>query len=268
MLFYLGLAAFIIIAIIVILFLADIADGLGALIGTAMSSFAGWMLFIKERDVEAVVDTESVSLFSRLQTELTPFMDYFLTDIAMTFIGIVLFGLLVFFAEAERLWSSVILVIVAVLVAQFVAGIAVLTFLFSNPIMFIAAVLVYLIAGSAYTTFWEWPKYCRLNVNPKALAKFLKSKGLAEGPASEDEYYSDPRVFKLHPKNHITRLGHMVLHWPFLLFWTLLHDPITWLYNFMYDLLGDFFLKIAVTITKTAVDASKSKTEKKVGTPE
>lgn len=268
MMFYIGLVAFIIAAIVVTLLLSEVFDFLGTLVGLGGGVSLGYYLFFRDEAPDAVVatiaETDSVSTLTKLQTELSPLMEYFLTDVAMTFIGIVLFGLLVFFAEAERLWSSVILVVLAIVIAQFAAGIAVFSFLFASPILFIAGVLAYLVLGSAFTAFWEWPDYCRKNVSPNALADYLaryKDDGL-----TEDDYYADPYEFRLHPKNHITRLGHMVVHWPFLLFWTLLCDPLTWLYNFLYDLLGGFFHKIAVTVTKAAVEASKPKNKAKAGT--
>lgn len=266
--FYLGLIGFIIVAIVITLVLANLFDLLGFAVGVVGFGFLGHHLFFKEHEVvEDAVTTvaePSVSLLTKLQTEFSPLMEYFLTDVAMTFIGIVLFGLMVFFAEAERLWSSVILVVVTILAAQFLAGVAVISMIFSNPILLIAGILFYLIAGSAFTMFWEWPEFCKKNADPKALEQYLLNK--QDSGFTEDDYYSNPREFRLHPKNHITRLGHMVLHWPFLLFWTLLCDPLTWLYNFLYDLLGGFFHKAAVKVTKAAVEASKPKKPVKVDT--
>ena len=102
--------------------------------------------------------------------------------------------------------------------------------------------------GAAYTMFWSWPKRCERLKDPKALNKYLTNPNYPG--RTEDDYYKNPRYFDLHPLNHVGFLIHSIISWPFMLFWDLLHDPITWFGHTIYDLCSGMLLKVAVRISR------------------
>lgn len=250
MLFYIGLIVFIIAAIVVVLMATEAFGFLGIICSGFFALYLGNRWFFSHGET-----TGGDTITEPLTTGLTPMLEFLATDIALTFLGIVLFGLLVFFAETEQLLSSVIAIVVAAVGLQWLTDISVFTWMAENPVSLIALIVGYVVVGIGFTLFWDWPKYCKANANPSELKEYLDT----YPESDEDEFFNSSYVNSLHPQNHISRLGNMVFHWPFSLFWTLLHDPITWLYNFLYSLLGDVFLGIAKKATQAAVNASKPK---------
>lgn len=124
----------------------------------------------------------------------------------------------------------------------------------------IAGVLIYFTIGVVYTAFWKWRNYCKANADPDALMRINSDNDSAserylmnsygEYPISEETYYRNPNAFALHPSNHYDRLTTWMMFWPFSFFWTILHDPLTWIGTTLYDLMSNVFFNIAKSASR------------------
>jgi len=174
--------------------------------------------------------------------------EFLLADLILTFAGIIIFGLLVFCAETERMWTGLAAFVVSVIALDYLTEPSLWTWITSHPLHLPAYIVVYLGLGALYTAAWKWRLYCNENADPKELARYLANH--QDQNDAENLFYKDRELFSLHPKNHYYRLTNWMLFWVFSLFWALLHDPITWLARTMYDLMGGIFLKIAVSASR------------------
>lgn len=174
-------------------------------------------------------------------------MEFLLTDLFLTFVGIILFSVIVFLAETERMFFGILALIGGFLILNHMNAGAIWTWAYTHPFHIVGGFLLYLVFGAMYTAFWKWRNYCSENpVSTYSISSFKE----AHPTAPMDEFYEKAEYFDLHPLNHVYRLTNWMLMWPFSLFWTLLHDPLTWLGHTMYDLMGNVFWKIAVSSSK------------------
>lgn len=173
--------------------------------------------------------------------------DFLFTDLILAIAGVILFALAVICVETERLIGGLGVIILAIIGYDYTQGGAVQDWISTHPFHLIGYALVYLAFGALYTAFWEWNNYCREHpIDPARLQDFLEK----NPNKNAEDFYISPYHFDLHPINHFQRLTNWMMLWPFALFWTLLHDPITWVGRTLYDLMGNIFLKIAVSAAK------------------
>jgi len=169
------------------------------------------------------------------------------SDLVMGIAGITVFAFLVFFSETERLWSGILLALGAFVAFNFLVQGSAVDWIMTHWVQAILYVLAYLALGTLYTAYWKWRNYCIENARPQELTDYL-AKFTGEGhdmAKLEDEFYNNPRQFSLHPKNHYDRLVNWMLFWVFSAFWSLLHDPLTYLGKTLYRMMSGVFMSIA-----------------------
>lgn len=175
--------------------------------------------------------------------------DFLASNFVMGLVGLIVFAYVVFAAETDRLVSGVLSFLAFLLAFDWLRdGSNIWGWALDNILTLLAYGVIYLAIGIVYTTFWKWHRYVMKNADPSKLDKFLE-----EYPNNTaEEYYRDRDEFELHPLNHVYRLTNWTLMWPFSLFWTLLHDPITWLWDRVYKMMGDIWLNVAMNADKGA----------------
>lgn len=174
-------------------------------------------------------------------------LDLLSSDLVLGIAGIIVFASLVFFSETERLWSAILLTLGAFLVFNVLSKGSAVDWIMTHWVQFGLYVVAYLFLGTVYTAYWKWRNYCIENARPQQLADYM-SRFTGEGhdrAKLEEDFYNDPRSFSLHPKNHYDRLVNWMLFWVFSAFWSLLHDPLTYLGKSLYRMMSGVFMSIA-----------------------
>lgn len=148
-----------------------------------------------------------------------------------------------FFTEEGMILGSVVSLGAALLGFQFLFGIDVFGAIWNNPLLILVAGFIHIAIGSAYTGFWKFPD---------ALSQVEQSdidRAWKDFKGSKEEFAKSPRHNPLHPRNFLQELSSWVLFWPFAMGYDLLHRPIRWLWNTVYDGLAKWFDRISAKAT-------------------
>lgn len=201
----------------------------------------------EEETVEAVAE-ETVASTPPLIESFQTMLEFLATDLVLGLAALVVFGFIIFSVESERFITGIISFLAFVLAFNWLRDGVVWSWVLENAILFGAYFVLYLAIGVGAGVYWKWRKYATINADPER-RKEWQSRNAGE---TLDKYYKDRRAFAMHPLNHKMRITNWVLLWPSWLFWTLLHDPITWLWDTVYKALAGILLSIAVTADRQA----------------
>jgi len=181
------------------------------------------------------------------------FFEIITANLAVNLGLLMAFILLMIFSENEGWIQGIIATIVAgsLIIYGYGGGWNSWDWITSHTGTIIAGTLVYFGIGVIYTAFWKWRNYCKANADPDALkcindmdARYVE-RVAGEAPVSVEVYFRTPQLFALHPSNHYDRLTTWMVFWPFSFFWTILHDPLTWIGTTLYRMMSNIFINVA-----------------------
>jgi hypothetical protein len=164
---------------------------------------------------------------------------------------------LVWCTENENPFIAAAIVGVSALVAHFAFGVSILALLVANPLMTLAFLGGYLVAG----VMWAFPKWWfyvrnKRNAYLERVRSFLKGvgyEGWNDATTVPDEHLA--RWFGLYgrqrlrivplARDHKSRILHWMAWWPFSMLWTLINDPIRHIYRWAWESLRGIFDSIS-----------------------
>lgn len=165
-------------------------------------------------------------------------------------VTIALFIALAACTEHDNPGLATILLIGVAALAQVFSPIQPFTLLLAKPLTAIAFVLVYLLAGAAYSVY-KWWSYSRhvIDIYNDNVASYLKKKGKTREELSEYEFSDMVGNAKLQAVGHSKDLPLLVAqhksmitgwmcYWPASAAWTLINDPVRRLFRAIYRYLA------------------------------
>lgn len=160
------------------------------------------------------------------------------------------FGLLGILAvEIGSLLAVGAIVLSFVVLLKWFFEISAVAVVIANPMLIVPIIVGYIIMGSMYAGFWRWPDYLRSKADDiqGRFVDYCKSHNLDRKESafvefSESTYYKGKYGVGVNKE----MLSVWVLMWPFALLWELSHRPITWIWNTVYNMLGNMFTRVGV----------------------
>lgn len=150
-------------------------------------------------------------------------------------------------AEFESFFFSALVIGAAVVTAHFFFDIPVIQYVLENPMLMIPGLLGYLIVGSLYTILWRWPNWIenRQDSIQRSYNRYCIEYNLEKTSASLAEFIQSTE-YKTHygPAQNKESISVWVMMWPFVLFWELLHKPITWLWEVTYKAISSSLVSV------------------------
>lgn len=168
-------------------------------------------------------------------------------------------------SESENtFWSVVFFAAVGIFLYYTGQYIFLLPFV-TNPILIIPFAILYIGIGAAFTGLYLWPDYIKsfsIQIKQRFDSWLKDEYGNVKGGLDNDEdkyekflsstYYES----KWHPTKNKNRLINWIFMWPFSALWVLSHKPIIWIYEKVYNNLGDWFVKIGKAVAKNILKSS------------
>lgn len=180
----------------------------------------------------------------------------------MMFDGVILYAIILGFCflelismEYERPGLCTTILIAALIVLEFCSAIKPLSFAYDHPIHALIIVAAYFAAGSVWIII-KWASHVykvrdRFNAVKQACLTELNITSEALSDEHKQQVYrlaarkiGEPEL-PLQVSQHKSKIYMWWLCWPLSLFWTLLDDPITRLWNFVYNLFGRWMQRIS-----------------------
>lgn len=165
-----------------------------------------------------------------------------------------LFLVLTATVENELGFVSLIVLAVGILVLELTGATAVVTWAMDNPINFLGAAALYLLAGAVWALF-KWWRYSQKNAHrvKEAFSQWQKSNAAAP---REDFYNSDYHNPLSLSKNR-DRIIVWMAWWVPSLFWALVSDLVIGLWNRLYDMLSGAFGSVMRRVVNQAIDGKE-----------
>lgn len=150
----------------------------------------------------------------------------------------------IFSAEMDSAVMSFATFVIGLLLLEFGFKVAIWAAFVANPLLLIAAIVVYVCLGAAYTAIWRWPEYIRHNKDDVMEQYNFWAGRRKDNENTSFDTYLDSDNYKYNAWEHKERLGTWVGMWPFSLGWELARKPAIWIWNIMYNSLGKMFQSI------------------------
>lgn len=144
-------------------------------------------------------------------------------------------------SRTESMIMGLGMLFLGAVIAEYLVGIAVVSYILANPLSIAIIALVYAAIGAVYTGLWRWPLFIKSH-HYDIEDKFKSWHRNHEG--TFDDYLDSYEYSKYTARNNKDRLASYVLMWPFHFTWEIIHKPFVWIYNFVYIFLGSTFDKI------------------------
>lgn len=142
------------------------------------------------------------------------------------------------FSETHSFFGGTVTLIMTILGAEYIFGYNVIDSIVANPFIILFIILLYVVAGSAYTAFWKWPNYIQSKSND--IEEDFR-KWSQRDPKKTFDSFLESSNYSYKASNNKERLSVWVMMWPFSVFWELSHKPAFWLWTNVYNTLGNLF---------------------------
>jgi K+-sensing histidine kinase KdpD len=121
----------------------------------------------------------------------------------------------------------------------------------ANPLSIIMFVFAYAMAGSVFTTVWRWPEYLRERSSEIKYSydAWAAKQTDSDSAASKQQFMNSYAYREYTASYNSNKLVNWVLAWPFSLAWELARKPAIWLWDTVYDVLGNLFERVGKYVT-------------------
>ena len=153
---------------------------------------------------------------------------------------------LFYFIEQDKRWSAFLsLLLIGILLfvfgdKQFYPNL--FHWIVHNPIYTAIYVGIYLVGGMSWSVA-KW--YFHLL---RAREQYQEALGKLKQPVDEKVKQDLLTTYKPHVGRNKSRILFWMTYWPFSAAWTVIHDPVTWFFNWAYLALGKLFQSMADSV--------------------
>lgn len=124
----------------------------------------------------------------------------------------------------------------------------------SHPIMYIIMILAYALLGGLYSLFVTWPEYIKSQSYYIKSAKNDYDSSVSKGVSLSEEFFNSSQYKPFTAKSNVIKINGMIGTWFFDLIWRVLCDPITWLWNTVYNMFETAFVKRGEAAAQKVLD--------------
>lgn len=140
---------------------------------------------------------------------------------------------------------------------QWIFDVPVWTTITNNPFIIVVAITVYVLCGTLYTGLWKFPNFVKKNKLKIQLAfenwvrnnfkNTIDKQVYITHLQSDDNFnaFLDSSSYPMSASNNKNRLASWVLMWPFALALELSYKPAMWLWEIVYNNLGEVFQQVS-----------------------
>lgn len=166
--------------------------------------------------------------------------------------GIFIFGFLficlaIFLSEIDSYIGSVIAMVSALIFGYVFYDLQYLHIIRTYPVELVGGVIVYLTLGSAYTLLWKWPVW--LDSNEEKIIRSYETFKNLYGDVDQDEntWFEEFKKTSYYdaysPQNNKSMLFNYVFLWLFNFLWTIIKNPVVWVWNLIYDAISGILVR-------------------------
>lgn len=168
---------------------------------------------------------------------------------------VLFFGVGIWSSEKEDALIATLTLVAILLGLEFILGYNVFSAIWSNPLLFLVAIVGYIVIGFMWAIYWKYPKFLtRREESIRRKYTYFRTQRsgdpIPDTPENVEAFMKSDYYYDFSPLGIKPRIYAWVCMWPWSTSWAILNEPFIWIYNQIHRIVADTLDRVGKSVTR------------------